>query len=60
VPTFGPTELGLFVQVTKVDALLAQAEGDWALPLYVALKLPAVSVTPSGVIDQDPLSLVMV
>ena len=59
MPTFGPTELGLFVQVTKADALLVQAEGDWALPLYVALKLPAVSVTPNAVIDHAPFTFVM-
>ena len=50
VPTAGPTEAGLFVQLKPVvnEPVTVQADGVRAAPLYTPLKLPAVAVTATA------------
>ena len=52
VPTAGPTEAGLSVQLRLVvnEPVNVQAEGVRAAPLYTPVKLPAVAVTAAGAI----------
>jgi len=50
VPTAGPIEAGLFVQLRPVvnEPVTLQADGVRAAPLYTPVKTPAVAVTDTG------------
>ena len=54
VPAPGPTDAGLFAQVRSpvYVPLTTQADGDLVAPSYVALPLPAVTVTSALVISK--------